>query len=108
MAVPSLTPLLLPLGAFIILVFGQEILVRPDFARSFTAHLSQYAFIQEGRNTWVPFWVSVSFLDYLTAQAGAFRARLEEIIKDPNAAKALHEELKKIVPDSGEQKSEKK
>jgi type VI secretion system protein ImpB len=35
----------------------------------------------------------------------AFRARLEEIIKDPNAAKALHEELKKIVPDS-EQKSE--
>jgi type VI secretion system protein ImpB len=29
----------------------------------------------------------------------AFRSRLEEIIKDPNAAKALHEELKKIVPD---------
>lgn len=30
----------------------------------------------------------------------AFRSRLEEIIKDPAAAKALHEELKKIVPDS--------
>jgi type VI secretion system protein ImpB len=30
----------------------------------------------------------------------AFRGRLEEIIKDPAAAKALHEELKKIVPDS--------
>jgi len=30
----------------------------------------------------------------------AFRSRLEEIIKDPVAAKALHEELKKIVPDS--------
>jgi type VI secretion system protein ImpB len=37
----------------------------------------------------------------------SFRARLEEIIKDPNAAKALHEELKKIVPE-GEEKSEKK
>jgi len=30
----------------------------------------------------------------------AFRSRLEEIIKDPAAAKALHEELKKIVPES--------
>jgi type VI secretion system protein ImpB len=32
----------------------------------------------------------------------SFRARLEEIIKDPTAAKALHEELKKIVPDSAQ------
>jgi type VI secretion system protein ImpB len=30
----------------------------------------------------------------------AFRSRLEEIIKDPVAAKALHEQLKKIVPDT--------
>jgi type VI secretion system protein ImpB len=30
----------------------------------------------------------------------AFRSRLEEIIKDPAAAKALHDELKKIVPES--------
>jgi type VI secretion system protein ImpB len=32
----------------------------------------------------------------------SFRARLEEIIKDPTAAKALHEELKKIVPESAQ------
>jgi type VI secretion system protein ImpB len=32
----------------------------------------------------------------------SFRSRLEEIIKDPNAAKALQEELKKIVPDSAQ------
>jgi type VI secretion system protein ImpB len=32
----------------------------------------------------------------------SFRARLEEIIKDPTAARALHEELKKIVPDSAQ------
>jgi type VI secretion system protein ImpB len=32
----------------------------------------------------------------------SFRARLEEIIKDPKAAKALQEELKKIVPDSAQ------
>jgi type VI secretion system protein ImpB len=31
-----------------------------------------------------------------------FRARLEEIIKDPKTAKALQEELKKIVPDSAQ------
>jgi type VI secretion system protein ImpB len=32
----------------------------------------------------------------------SFRARLEEIIKDPKTAKALQEELKKIVPDSAQ------
>jgi type VI secretion system protein ImpB len=32
----------------------------------------------------------------------SFRSRLEEIIKDPKAAKALQEELKKIVPDSAQ------
>ncbi len=30
-----------------------------------------------------------------------FRKRLEEIIKDPEAAKSLQEQLKKIVPDEG-------
>ncbi|MBN2036755.1 MAG: type VI secretion system contractile sheath small subunit [Chitinispirillaceae bacterium] len=32
----------------------------------------------------------------------SFRARLEQIIKDPKTAKALQEELKKIVPDSAQ------
>ena len=35
-----------------------------------------------------------------------FRKRLEDIIKDPGAAQQLHEELKKIVPESEAEKQE--
>jgi type VI secretion system protein ImpB len=37
-----------------------------------------------------------------------FRKRLEEIIKDPEAAKNLEEELKKIVPEEEGKKEEEK
>jgi hypothetical protein len=77
--VMSPAPLLMLMGAFMLLILGQEAFLRPDFARLFEARLSQYSFIQEARNTWVPFWVTVSFRDYLSTQTGAFAARLASI-----------------------------
>jgi type VI secretion system protein ImpB len=35
-----------------------------------------------------------------------FRKRLEEIIKDPNSAKSLQEQLKKLMPEEGEKPTE--
>src|SRR3989304_5933482 len=71
-----LTPVLLPIATFLLLAAGQEFFAGKDFAKLFTDHLSQFPFIQADRVTWVPLWVSTSFLDYFSLQSGEFLARI--------------------------------
>ena len=71
-----LTPMLLPIGAFLLLAAGQEFFVGKDFAKLFTDHLSQFPFIHADRAIWVPLWVSTSFLDDFALKSGEFLARI--------------------------------
>lgn len=74
-ALPFL-PLLLPILTFIAVAASQSSLTARGFAGLYSARLAQYPFIQHGRSTLVPAWISTSFYDYLRTQGSSFPFRL--------------------------------
>lgn len=73
----SFWPLLLPILTFVIVIVASESAFRShDFVESFGQHLSQFSFIQEDRNTWVPMWISKSFTDNFLTESPNFPTRI--------------------------------
>jgi len=69
-------PLLLPIGAFLAIAVSPKLFLSKDFVKLYTAHLSQYPFIQQKRNTIVPGLIATSFSDYYGTQSKAFADRI--------------------------------
>jgi len=71
-----LLPLLLPVLVFVVQADAQIFLDSREFVKSFSAYLSRFEFIQEGRSLLVPFWIATPFYDWFVDQRGALFARL--------------------------------
>ena len=69
-------PLLLPICTFLAIAASPKLFLDEDFVKSYTAHLSQFPFIQEKRNTIVPALIARSFLDYYATQSKVFADRI--------------------------------
>lgn len=74
-----LTPLLLPIGAFLVLALSQNLLVRQDFEQSLSRYFSGFAFIQRNRATLVPEWLTATFAEVYAAEHGQFIVRLSSL-----------------------------
>lgn len=70
-------PLLLPILTFIVVtVTSQAAFTSQGFVELFAKRLSQFSFIQEDRNTWVPIWISKSLTDNFLTESPEFPARM--------------------------------
>jgi hypothetical protein len=72
----SFAPLLVPVGAFVILTLSQR-LSPPDLERSLTAYLSSYPFlVKRLGDVRVPHWVTITFYDSYLLHQGQFLGRV--------------------------------
>jgi hypothetical protein len=69
-------PLLVPVCTFLAIAASPKFFLSEDFVKLYTAHLSQFPFIQEKRNTIVPVLIARSFLDYYASQSKIFADRI--------------------------------
>lgn len=69
-------PLLLPIGAFLILAVGQSVFLAPGFQQSFARHLAEFPFIQRSADQKVPEYLSTTFVEYYMSQRWQFLIRL--------------------------------
>jgi hypothetical protein len=72
----ALVPLLLPPLAFGTIVLAGNILRPAELQQLFTARLSEFPFIQDNRNTLVPWWLTITFAEYYALEAPRFVERL--------------------------------
>ena len=73
-----LGPMFLPIGVFLLLLVS-PIFLSADFQQLLTKHLTAFSFIQENRNTLIPYWFTFSFIDWLASQGSLFFTRLTSI-----------------------------
>ena len=75
----SLTPVLLPVVAFIVIAAAQSIFLPADFELLLAKRLSDFAFIEDGRGTLMPHWLTITFFQYYGLEGGRFIGRLFDI-----------------------------
>ena len=72
-------PFALPIFAFLCLVISRTFFInREHLRRMLWMHLTTFDFIQNGRNTRVPIWLTKPFLEYLEAEGPQFLDRITD------------------------------